>query len=128
MAHGTSTTERDVLLGAPQAVQDTRLWRWAHAGSFLLGGVTFIVGSCLYYDADLDGTLSALLYTIGSFGFLAVECARGGTRCLLCVCVFLLCLLARSPQRRQTCVSCAFPRTRVLRVGACVPVCRAMVP
>ncbi|KAL6758902.1 hypothetical protein V8C86DRAFT_2584309 [Haematococcus lacustris] len=50
-------------------------WRLFHALSFLTGGTTFIAGTlCLFYP-NIPGFdfWSAVLYTIGSFGFLFVD-------------------------------------------------------
>ncbi len=55
-------------------VHDTVAWRAAHAFSFLLGGLTFILGTlALYSSAAPAALVSAALYTIGSCGFLAVD-------------------------------------------------------
>ena len=51
------------------------IWRFAHAFGFVLGGITFIGGtSILYYTSYSSAAfVSALLYTIGSLGFLSVD-------------------------------------------------------
>lgn len=69
-------------------VYDSPLWRAFHAFSFCLGGITFLIGTGLYYPAiyfaglgttEADATVAALyvttawLYTIGSMGFLSVD-------------------------------------------------------
>lgn len=55
--------------------QDSKTWQALHAGAFLLGGVLFILGSAvlLLPYSDALATLSAVLYTIGSLGFLSVD-------------------------------------------------------
>jgi hypothetical protein len=58
----------------PTALHDTLAWRALHCFSFLLGGVTFIGGTvALYYTSPAAGLASAILYTVGSLGFLAVD-------------------------------------------------------
>ena len=67
------------LLKSTPAWEDQTWWRVTHAGAFILGGVTFWIGTWLYYDpadslGDLDqAQLSAWLYIIGSIGFLYVD-------------------------------------------------------
>ncbi|KAG2427487.1 hypothetical protein HXX76_012420 [Chlamydomonas incerta] len=51
---------------------DYRSWRIFHALSFFVGGSTFIAGTVCLFFPGYD-TLSALLYIIGSLGFLAVD-------------------------------------------------------
>ncbi len=69
----------DPLLGNKDAgarrPEDTVVWQFFHAFFFLLGGTTFIAGTGTYYYPEWeDGPFfSALLYTIGSCGFLAVD-------------------------------------------------------
>jgi hypothetical protein len=64
----------DAPLLSPSPPEDAPLWRAAHAFSFLLGGTTFIAGTCLLFSTSpLAATLSAALYTLGSLGFLAVD-------------------------------------------------------
>ena len=50
-------------------------WRLVHAAAFLEGGLTFVAGTAvLYWPASPQiAALSALLYTAGSLGFLAVD-------------------------------------------------------
>lgn len=48
------------------------LWQVLHAFAFLLGGTTFVAGTAALFFPGHD-TLSALLYTIGSCGFLFVD-------------------------------------------------------
>jgi len=47
-------------------------WQLFHAFSFLLGGTTFIAGTVCLFFPGYD-TLSAVLYSIGSAGFLSVD-------------------------------------------------------
>ena len=67
------------LLKSTPAWEDQTWWRVTHAGAFILGGVTFWIGTWLYYDpadslGDLDqAQISAWLYIIGSIGFLYVD-------------------------------------------------------
>lgn len=51
------------------------LWRATHAFGFVLGGTTFIGGTAILYCSSCSAAafVSALLYTIGSFGFLSVD-------------------------------------------------------
>lgn len=50
------------------------LWKFLHVFNFALGGTTFIAGtSCLFFpEWELAGNVSAILYIIGSVGFLGV--------------------------------------------------------
>ena len=67
------------LIKSTPAWEDQTWWRVTHAGAFILGGVTFWIGTWLYYDpadslGDLDqAQISAWLYIIGSIGFLYVD-------------------------------------------------------
>lgn len=56
-------------------VQDTTWWRILHAIGFATGGLTFIVGTALYFAPPSDAIeiLAAALYIIGSLGFLTVD-------------------------------------------------------
>jgi hypothetical protein len=66
-------------------VWDRPWWRLSHAFGFVLGGLTFLVGTLLYYPAMFDaekgydqgvaylGVDTAWLYIIGSCGFLYVD-------------------------------------------------------
>ncbi len=51
----------------PESIEETAPWQAFHAFFFLLGGVTFIVGTAvLFYPDWADGALvSAVLYTVG---------------------------------------------------------------
>jgi len=53
----------------------TLWWRVIHALGFFIGGSTFIAGTACYYapPSDAINTLAAVLYTIGSLGFLSVD-------------------------------------------------------
>ncbi|KAG2497603.1 hypothetical protein HYH03_004347 [Edaphochlamys debaryana] len=51
---------------------ESRAWKLLHALAFVLGGTTFISGTVALFFPGYD-TLSALLYTIGSCGFLSVD-------------------------------------------------------
>lgn len=58
------------------AVYDKVWWRLIHALAFATGGLTFIAGTgCLYAPASNTAAalLSAVLYIIGSLGFLTVD-------------------------------------------------------
>src|SRR3990167_6927898 len=61
--------------GQQQGVDKRLWWQIMHAFDFCLGGFTFILGTCCYFFKDWTAglTLAALLYTIGSCGFLAVD-------------------------------------------------------
>lgn len=64
---------------------DRAWWRATHAFGFCLGGITFLIGTLLYYPAIYDasrhdedgvamlGVTTAWLYVIGSAGFLYVD-------------------------------------------------------
>ncbi len=53
---------------------DTFVWRAVHCFSFLFGGTSFIGGTvALYYTSPAAGLASAILYTVGSLGCLAVD-------------------------------------------------------
>lgn len=56
----------------PQALCDSPTWRAAHAAGFAIGGATFIAGTACLYGTEL-ALLSAVLYIVGSVGFLAVD-------------------------------------------------------
>lgn len=52
------------------------IWRAFHSISFVTGGVSFIIGTALLFPSPstyLLSLLSAIIYTIGSVGFLAVD-------------------------------------------------------
>ncbi len=52
----------------------TAVWRTAHAVCFLLGGLSFVLGTTyLYFPSALSALLSAWLYVVGSLGFLGVD-------------------------------------------------------
>eukprot|EP00339_Tiarina_fusa_P014672 CAMPEP_0117005958 /NCGR_PEP_ID=MMETSP0472-20121206/6359_1 /TAXON_ID=693140 ORGANISM="Tiarina fusus, Strain LIS" /NCGR_SAMPLE_ID=MMETSP0472 /ASSEMBLY_ACC=CAM_ASM_000603 /LENGTH=219 /DNA_ID=CAMNT_0004707289 /DNA_START=1527 /DNA_END=2183 /DNA_ORIENTATION=+ len=59
------------------AVYERTWWKMIHAVSFMVGGITFILGTlCLFpedYNWTLGFQLSASLYVIGSVGFLTVD-------------------------------------------------------
>jgi hypothetical protein len=55
-----------------RALEDTTAWRAVHASSFMMGGVTFVIGTCCLFFAS-GATLSAASYSIGSLGFLLVD-------------------------------------------------------
>jgi len=73
-------TETGLEKGAAKTVQpvppeDQTWWRCTHAFGFVLGGVTFWLGTfCYYYPQTLFvQNLSAWLYIIGSCGFMYVD-------------------------------------------------------
>ena len=53
----------------------TILWRIFHASSFIIGGISFIIGTALLFpfQSYALSLSSALIYTIGSLGFLFVD-------------------------------------------------------
>jgi len=54
----------------------SKIWRAFHAISFVTGGVSFIIGTALLFPIPstyMLSLLSAIIYTIGSVGFLAVD-------------------------------------------------------
>lgn len=60
----------------PQStVYNSKTWRIWHAANYLIGGIFFLFGSILLYQYFTtftfmnSGTVSAWLYTIGSFCF-----------------------------------------------------------
>ena len=62
--------------GAPPPLTGRTWWRAAHAGGFLLGGLTFILGTAALYPVcafDACPGASAALYVVGSLGFLSVD-------------------------------------------------------
>jgi hypothetical protein len=76
MARVADTVAGKVLLlakGVPP--QETAAWQAVHAGCFLLGGGTFLLGTgCYYLPAWAEGpAVSAWLYVVGSCGFLGVD-------------------------------------------------------
>lgn len=57
-------------------VQDTAWWRFFHALGFATGGTTFIAGTACYYvqpQTDYVDAWAAVLYIVGSIGFLSVD-------------------------------------------------------
>lgn len=57
-------------------IQDHLWWRMLHFAGFYVGGITFIIGTAMYYDPDMsleESNLAAALYIIGSCGFLTVD-------------------------------------------------------
>ena len=79
LSRQSAMADASPLLKSTPAWEDQTWWRVTHAGAFILGGVTFWIGTWLYYDpadslGDLDqAQLSAWLYIIGSIGFLYVD-------------------------------------------------------
>ena len=72
----TGDTESHPLLGSKEVpVEQTFAWMLFHWGGFFVGGSTFVAGTALYFFPDIPfgGQWSALLYTIGSLGFLTVD-------------------------------------------------------
>ncbi|CAF1014913.1 unnamed protein product [Adineta steineri] len=78
----TSSTEEthlipfsgDDILARPQS----RLWRIFHGIHYMIGGLTFVSGSCMYFPSVYNNYSSALsiggwLFTIGSFFFLLAD-------------------------------------------------------
>ncbi len=72
---GYSTVKTTTSIDSPPAPQDSTAWRVTHAAGFAIGGTTFIAGTACLYDTSIDptGLKSAVLYTIGSLGFLYVD-------------------------------------------------------
>lgn len=84
----SESDESTPLLGQPTSqkdVWDRIWWRVLHWCGFCIGGITFLIGTLLYYPAIYDdahhndagvvtlGVATAWLYTIGSAGFLFVD-------------------------------------------------------
>ncbi|CAF2525688.1 unnamed protein product [Rotaria sp. Silwood2] len=68
------TFSNDNVLERPQS----RLWRLFHGTHYMIGGLTFITGSCMYFPSVYNKYSSALnaggwLFTIGSFFFLLAD-------------------------------------------------------
>lgn len=59
----------------PLAAHDAPLWRAAHVLGFATGGITFIIGTALLMASSSDAAAlaSAVLYIVGSCGFLSVD-------------------------------------------------------
>lgn len=57
------------------AWHDTVCWRAVHALGFATGGITFILGTGAYWlpQTPLVGNAAAILYIVGSLGFLSVD-------------------------------------------------------
>mmetsp|Transcript_4736 Transcript_4736/g.11981 ORF Transcript_4736/g.11981 Transcript_4736/m.11981 type:complete len:246 (+) Transcript_4736:177-914(+) len=60
--------------------EDSKVWQSFHACFFLLGGVSFILGTSLYFvwgalglTEEVGDFWAAVLYIVGSFGFLGVD-------------------------------------------------------
>lgn len=55
----------------------SKIWKSWHYYNYIIGGITFFVGSMLLFPSFSDGfnaaKLSAWLYTIGSFTFLLAD-------------------------------------------------------
>lgn len=60
---------------ARREVFETVWWRVVHAGAFLLGGVTFLIGSALLFAEQTPaiGDAVGFNYVVGSLGFLTVD-------------------------------------------------------
>ena len=79
----TPATERTALVDPERKGEQARSeegpqsvsWNFAHFLMFITGGVTFICGSIFYYFPDSEDALywGALLYVVGSCGFLGVD-------------------------------------------------------
>jgi hypothetical protein len=68
------TIDGDNVLERPQSA----LWRLFHGTHYMIGGITFITGSCMYFPNVYNNYSSALsvggwLFTIGSFFFLLAD-------------------------------------------------------
>ena len=72
---GKFTVNKDGFRRREEPLESKLWWRMAHFLCFFTGGTTFILGSELLYNPGYPNgaILSALLYTIGSFGFLFVD-------------------------------------------------------
>ena len=82
------TDENSPLLGqhpVKKEICDQVWWRFLHYGGFCMGGITFLIGTLLYYPTIYEtakgndsgvltlSVITAWLYTIGSAGFLFVD-------------------------------------------------------
>jgi len=68
-------SEKQPLLHKEDAPGSSFLWRLFHFVNFMTGGTTFIAGTtCLFFQSwAASADRAALLYTIGSVGFLGVD-------------------------------------------------------
>jgi len=68
-------TQTEFLDVAPISPSSTMKWRIFHSFSFVVGGVSFIMGTALLFpfQSYALSLSSALIYTIGSLGFLFVD-------------------------------------------------------
>jgi hypothetical protein len=59
----------------PQELQGRLWWRISHFVGFFTGGFTFILGTLCYYypNWEAGAFVAAVLYTVGSCGFLYVD-------------------------------------------------------
>lgn len=72
---GNASKSQNDQFGPTPSCSDTFLWRLVHALGFMIGGTTFIAGTACYYwpSSDSLSALAAVLYTVGSVGFLSVD-------------------------------------------------------
>jgi len=80
----TSTDEEEALINTNNSVENvlerpqSRLWRLFHGTHYMIGGLTFVSGSCMYFPSVYNTYSSAFsiggwLFTIGSFFFLLAD-------------------------------------------------------
>ena len=72
----TQTFRYESLIENLREQSQSTYWRAFHSMSFVTGGVSFIIGTALLFPSPstyLLSLLSAIIYTIGSVGFLAVD-------------------------------------------------------
>ena len=63
------------------------LWRIQHTVPYLIGGITFLIGSCQYLPSISNYDLGGWLFTIGSAGFLYADAVEWWTNNRVgCVC------------------------------------------
>ena len=70
-----SSSDDDDYTEAAPGWEQTFSWRLLHAAAFLIGGTTFIGGTAALFwpSTDASNFAAALLYTIGSCGFITVD-------------------------------------------------------
>ena len=78
----TTSNEEARLINSPNENvlerPQSHLWRLVHGTHYMIGGITFITGSCMYFPSVYNTYPSALsaggwLFTVGSFFFLLAD-------------------------------------------------------